>query len=61
MANQYDFFNLMLAGGYNPMDGGITSQEMENFKLQGLINNNKALNEKINAMNLPPVQESNPQ
>ena len=61
MANQYDFFNLMLAGGYNPMDGGITSQEMENFKLQGLINNNKALNEKINAMNLPPVQEPNPQ
>jgi hypothetical protein len=61
MANQYDFFNLMKAGGYNPMDGGITTNQMQDFRLQGLINNNKALDQKINALNLPPVQEPNPQ
>jgi len=61
MANQYDFIDLMKAGGYNPMDGGITTQQMQDFRLQGLINNNKALDQKINALNLPPVQEPNPQ
>jgi len=61
MANQYDFFNLMKAGGYNPMDGGITTNQMQDFRLQGLINNNKELDQKINALNLPPVQQPNPQ
>ena len=57
MADQYDFLDLMKAGGYNPLDGGITTNEMQDFRLQGLINNNKALDQKINALNLPPVQE----
>ena len=51
MANQYDFFNLMKAGGYNPMDGGITTDEMDIFKTLGLINNvnkNKQAIENIN-------------
>ena len=61
MANQYDFFNLMQSGGYNPLDGGITTNEMQDFRLQGLINNMNQTNEKINALNLPPVQEPNPQ
>jgi len=43
------------------MDGGITTNQMQDFRLQGLINNNKALDQKINALNLPPVQEPNPQ
>ena len=61
MANQYDFFNLMKAGGYNPMDGGITTNQMQDFRLQGLINNMNQTNEKVDALNLPPVQEPNPQ
>ena len=57
MANQYDFLDLMKAGGYNPLDGGITTNEMQDFRLQGLINNFNQTNEKIDALNLPPVQE----
>tara|TARA_R100001460_G_scaffold107991_1_gene157875 strand:+ start:555 stop:1346 length:792 start_codon:yes stop_codon:yes gene_type:complete len=57
MANQYDFFNLMKSGGYNPMDGGITTNQMKDFRLQGLINDMNQVNEKINSLNLPPAQE----
>ena len=57
MANQYDFLDLMKAGGYNPLDGAITTREMQDFRLQGLINNMNQTNEKIDALNLPPVQE----
>ena len=57
MANQYDFLDLMKAGGYNPLDGGITTNEMQDFRLQGLINNFNQTNEKIDALNLPPIQE----
>ncbi len=61
MANQYDFFNLMKAGGYNPMDGGITTNQMQDFRLQGLLNNMDQTNKKIDALNLPPLQQPNPQ
>jgi len=61
MANQYDFFNLMKAGGYNPVDGGITTNQMQDFRLQGLLNNMNQTNKNIDALNLPPLQQPNPQ
>jgi hypothetical protein len=53
MANQYDFFNLMKAGGYNPMDGGITTNQMDIFKTLGLINNVNKNKQAIEKMNKP--------
>jgi len=59
MENQYDYLNLMKAGGYNPLDGGITTNQMQDFRLQGLLNNIGQTNKDINALNLPPLQEPN--
>jgi len=61
MASQYDFLNLMKAGGYNPMGDAITTNQMQDFRLQGLLNNMNQTDKKINALNLPPLQQPNPQ
>jgi hypothetical protein len=53
MANQYDFFNLMQSGGYNPLDGGITTDEMDAFKILGLINETNKNKQAIEKMNKP--------
>lgn len=53
MANQYDFLDLMKAGGYNPLDGGITTDEMDAFKILGLINETNKNKQAIEKMNKP--------
>ena len=46
-------FNLMLQGGYNPMGGGITTNQMEDFKTAGLFNQIKDTNNRISSLNIP--------
>ena len=46
-------FNLMLQGGYNPMGGGITTNQMEDFKTAGLFNQIQDTNNRISSLNIP--------
>lgn len=46
-------FNLMLQGGYNPMGGGITTNQMEDFKTAGLFNQIQDTNNLISSLNIP--------
>lgn len=46
-------FNLMLQGGYNPMGGGITTNQMEDFKTAGLFNQIQDTNNLIGSLNIP--------
>ena len=57
---ELDKFNLMLQGGYNPMGGGITTNQMEDFKTAGLFNQIQDTNNRINSLNLQQVQNKRP-
>ena len=57
---ELDIFNLMLQGGYNPMGGGITTNQMEDFKTAGLFNQIQDTNNRINSLNLQQVQNKRP-
>ena len=50
---ELDKFNLMLQGGYNPMGGGITTNQMEDFKTAGLFNQIQDTNNRISSLNIP--------
>lgn len=57
---ELDKFNLMLQGGYNPMGGGITTNQMEDFKTAGLFNQIQDTNNRINSLNLQQAQNKRP-
>ena len=46
-------FNLMLQGGYNPMGGGITTNQMQDFATAGLFNKIQDTNNLIGSLNIP--------
>lgn len=46
-------FNLLLQGGYNPMGGAITTNQMEDFKTAGLFNQIQDTNNRISSLNIP--------
>ena len=46
-------FNLMLQGGYNPMGGAITTNQMEDFKTAALFNQIQDTNNLISSLNIP--------
>jgi len=46
-------FNLLLRGGYNPMGGAITTNQMEDFKTAGLFNQIQDTNNLISSLNIP--------
>ena len=50
---ELDKFNLMLQGGYNPMGGGITTNQMQDFKTAGLFNQIQDTNNLISSLNIP--------
>lgn len=46
-------FNLLLQGGYNPMGGAITTNQMEDFKTAALFNQIQDTNNLISSLNIP--------
>ena len=64
---ELDIFNLVKKGGYNPLDGPLTTNELNRFKTAGLFKQQSDLenqiqdtNNRINSLNLQQVQNKRP-